>query len=84
MVGTAASHPTSWPAHIYRDPTDEIASSFIAETTTFPAILHKISPTPIGLQPEFLSREISRHASKASMFVRYISLCMFFVTLANA
>ena len=70
MAGKAASHPASWPAHIYRDPTDEIASSFDGETTTFLIILLKISPTPPSLKPEFLPRGISRHASKTSLLVR--------------
>ena len=70
MAGKAAAHPASLPAHIYRDPTDEIASSFDGETTTFLIILLKISPTPPSLKPEFLSRGISRHASKTSLLVR--------------
>ena len=36
------------------------------ETTTFPAIPLRISPTPIGHSPRFLSNELSRHSRKPS------------------
>ena len=43
-----------------------VMSSFTRNITTFPAILRRTSPTPIGRNPGFLSGGISLHATKAS------------------
>ena len=61
-----ASQPASCSAHTWNDPTLSIILLRVNETTTFPAIRLRISPTPIGRSPGFLFKGISRHARKAS------------------
>ena len=60
------SHPASCPTHNSKDPTYEIISLRIDVITTFHAILRKISPTPMGRKPGFLSSGIKRHVRNTS------------------
>ena len=63
---TAASHPASWPAQSWRDPTEEMISSLMEVTNSFPAIHRKTSPTPTGRSPGYLLSGIKRLESNAS------------------
>ena len=53
------SQPASSPAHVWRQPNEEMISSRRAAVMTFPAIRLRISPTPIGRSPGFLFSGIS-------------------------
>ena len=66
-VCIAASNPASYPAHTCSDPADEIPSFLIADAMTFPVIWRRVSSTPTGRKPGFLTRGMSRHATNASM-----------------
>jgi len=78
------SQPASRPAQVCRQPIDEMISSRRADVTTFPAILLRISPTPIGQRPGFLSRGISRDASSASIDLEFtFSVHSLFIIKAN-
>ena len=63
----AASDPASCPAHTWSDPVEEKTSFLSTYTMTFHVILQRISPTPFGRKPGFLSKGMSRHATNASM-----------------
>ena len=66
MAWTAASHPPGRPAQSCKLPALSMISGFTTETIAFPTICLRISPTPIGLTPGFLSRDIKRQAMYAS------------------
>ena len=61
-----ASQPASCSAHTWSDPRLSIILLQVDETTTFPAIRLRISPTPIGRSPWFLSKGIIPHAMRSS------------------
>ena len=63
----AASDPAFFLAKAWSDPAEEITSFLSTDTMTFPVILQRISRTPIGRKPGFLSRWMSQHATNASM-----------------
>ena len=67
IICIAASDPASCPAHTCSDLADEVTSFLSTDTVNFPVILQRISPTPIGRKPGFLSRGMSRHATNDSM-----------------
>ena len=81
----AASDPASCPAHTWSDSAEETTSFLSTDTVTFPVILRRISPTPIGRKRGFLSRGTSRHATNASMETAgTFSVQIFLIKLAIA
>ena len=63
----AASAPAPWLAQVCSGPAAAFMASLSVHEIAFPHTLLKVSPTPIGLTPGFLSRGISRHATNGSM-----------------
>lgn len=63
---TAASQPTSWLAHSWADPTDEIESSHRADKTTLPVISLCSSAIPVVCSPGILSSGINLLARNIS------------------
>ncbi len=58
----AASHPASWPAPSWRDPTADWTSVLVTLRTALSTIRRTISHNPIGRTPGFLFSGISRQA----------------------
>ena len=85
MACIAGSDPASCPAHTWSDPAEETTSFLSTDTMTFPVILRRISPTPIGRKPGFLSGGMSRYATNASMETAdTFAVQIFLIKLANA
>ena len=77
--------PTSWPALSCRDPAASVMSLLKLMIITFPAILLKTSPTPIGRNPDFSSKGINLQAvnSWRDVAVSCFSIQGLFITWAN-
>ena len=81
---TSDSHPASCPAQTCNEPTADIVSSQMCDTTILLAIRRKILPIQIGRGLRSLSNGINLHASSASNDDDRSSVVEnFFVTLAN-
>ena len=85
IASIAASDPVSCPTHNWSDSAEETTSFLSSDLMTFPVILRRISPTPIGRRPGFLSGGMSRHAINASMETAdTFSVQIFLIKLAIA
>ena len=62
---TSDFYPASYPAQTCNEPTVNIISSRMCNTTTLLAIQRKTSSFPIGRSPGLLSNGINLHASNA-------------------
>ena len=79
-----ASMPDSSPAQTCSVPVRLMTSSFRTETITLPAILRKVSPTPVSQTLTFLSTDIKRQDRKASIVrVSSRSIHNFWTTFEN-
>jgi len=65
MAYTAASQPSSWPAHSWSGPAASSTSPPMIFKMALAMILLRTSPTPIGLTPGHLSSGIRRQATNA-------------------
>ena len=55
----AASHPPSWPADNRSSPTELMILGFRSMATSFPMIIRRTLPIPMGRTPGFLSMGVS-------------------------